>query len=151
MVLHEWFLGIITDCTQFIYRILLEWFVFMKSRSIEWIWVECAKIACHGDGLIHDGQKERIRTFCTLDSNLFNDVNSIFMLSVILIMRIEWKELKTDENVFGCDLESNLISVINNWKWMSYAQIWFRNGCGLWISLECYIWLNHWCWQGHSV
>ena len=25
------------------------------SRSIEWIWVECAKIACHGDGLIHDG------------------------------------------------------------------------------------------------
>ena len=26
-----------------------------KSRSIEWIWVECAKIACHGDGLIHNG------------------------------------------------------------------------------------------------
>ena len=25
------------------------------SRSIEWIWVECAKIACHGDGLIHNG------------------------------------------------------------------------------------------------
>ena len=24
-------------------------------RSIEWIWVECAKIVCHGDGLIHDG------------------------------------------------------------------------------------------------
>ena len=121
------------------------------TRSIEWIWVECAKIACHGDGLIHDGQKERIRTFCTLDSNPFNDVYSIFMLSVILIMRIEWKELKTDENVFGCDLESNLISVINNWKWMSYAQIWFRNGCVLWLGLECYIWLNHWCWQGHSV
>ena len=85
------------------------------------------------------------------DSNPFNDVYSIFMLSVILIMRIEWKELKTDENVFGCDLESNLISVINNWKWMSYAQIWFRNGCVLWLGLECYIWLNHWCWQGHSV
>ena len=42
----------------------------------------------------------------TLDSNPFNDVYSIFMLSVILIMRIEWKELKTDENVIGCDLES---------------------------------------------
>ena len=26
-----------------------------KTRSIEWILVECAKIACHGDGLIHDG------------------------------------------------------------------------------------------------
>ena len=26
-----------------------------KKRSIEWIWVECAKIACHGDGLIHNG------------------------------------------------------------------------------------------------
>ena len=77
-----------------------------KKRSIEWIWVECAKIVCHGDGLIHDGQKEGIRTFCTLDSNPFNDVYSIFMLSVILIMRIEWKELKTDENVIGCDLES---------------------------------------------
>ena len=25
------------------------------SRSIEWMWVECAKIACHVDGLIHDG------------------------------------------------------------------------------------------------
>ena len=26
-----------------------------KSRSIEWMWVECAKIVCHGDGLIHNG------------------------------------------------------------------------------------------------
>ena len=58
-----------------------------------------------------DDRKEEERT---MDSNPFNDVYSIFMLSVILIMRIEWKELKTDENVFGCDLESNLISVINN-------------------------------------
>ena len=77
-----------------------------KSRSIEWIWVECAKIACHGDGLIHDGQKERIRTFCTLDSNPFNDVYSIYMLSVIMIMRTEWKESKMDEDVNGWDLES---------------------------------------------
>ena len=42
-------LGIITDCMQFVDRILLEWFVFIDSRFIEWIWVECAKIACHGD------------------------------------------------------------------------------------------------------
>ena len=70
------------------------------TRSIEWIWVECAKIACHGDGLIHDGQKERIRTFCTLDSNPFNDVYSIFMLSVILIMRTEWERIK---NGWECD------------------------------------------------
>ena len=42
----------------------------------------------------------------TLDFNPFNNVYSIYMLSVILIMRIEWKELKTDENVIGCDLES---------------------------------------------
>ena len=28
------------------------------SRSIEWIWVECAKIVCHGDGLKQDRQKE---------------------------------------------------------------------------------------------
>ena len=50
-----------------------------------------------------DDRKEEERT---MDSNPFNDVYSIFMLSVILIMRIEWKELKTDENVIGCDLES---------------------------------------------
>ena len=30
----------------------------------------------------------------TLDSNPFNNVYSIYMLSVILIMRIEWKESK---------------------------------------------------------
>ena len=29
-----------------------------KLRSIEWIWVECAKIVCHGDGLKQDRQKE---------------------------------------------------------------------------------------------
>ena len=58
-----------------------------------------------------DDRKEEERT---MDSNPFNDVYSIFMLSVILIMRIEWKESKTDENVFGCDLESNSISVTHN-------------------------------------
>ena len=52
------------------------------------------------------GRKEK-RTFCTLDSNPFNDVYSILMLSVIMIMRIEWKESKwIGENVIGCDLES---------------------------------------------
>ena len=68
-----------------------------KSRSIEWKWVECAKIACHGDGLLHDGWKEgrkEGRTFSTLDSNPFNDMHSIFMLSVIIIMRIESKRIR---------------------------------------------------------
>ena len=37
VVVYEWFLGIITDCMQFVDRILLEWFVFIDSRSIEWI------------------------------------------------------------------------------------------------------------------
>ena len=59
------------------------------------------------------GRKEG-RTLSALDSNPFNDVYSIYMLSVILIMRTEWKELKTDENVFGCDLESDSVSVIHN-------------------------------------
>ena len=53
------FLGIITDCMQFVDRILLEWFVFIDSRSIEWILIECTKIACHGDGLIQDRQKRK--------------------------------------------------------------------------------------------
>ena len=30
----------------------------------------------------------------TIDSNPFNDVYSIYMLSVIMIMRTEWKESK---------------------------------------------------------
>ena len=60
-----------------------------------------------------DKRKEE-RTFSALDSNPFNDVYSIYMLSVIMIMRTEWKESKTDENEFGCDLESNSISVIHN-------------------------------------
>ena len=43
----------------------------------------------------------------TIDSNPFNDVYSIYMLSVIMIMRIEWKESKwIGENVINCDLES---------------------------------------------
>ena len=59
VVVYEWFLGIITDCMQFVDRILLEWFVFIDSRSIERIWIECAKTACHGDGLIQDRQKRK--------------------------------------------------------------------------------------------
>ena len=44
---------------QFVDRIVLEWFVFIKKRSIEWIWVECAKIACHGDELFHIERKDK--------------------------------------------------------------------------------------------
>ena len=59
-------------------------------------------------------ERNEKRTFCTLDSNPFNDVYSILILFVIMIMRNEWKELKTDENVIGCDLKSDSISVIHN-------------------------------------
>ena len=37
---------------------MLEWFVFIDSRSIERISIERANIAYHGDGLIQDRQKE---------------------------------------------------------------------------------------------
>ena len=63
--------------------------MFIKG-SIEWILVECAKIACHGDELLHDKQKRKEgRTLSALDSNLFNDVYSIYMPFMIMIMRIE--------------------------------------------------------------
>ena len=99
-----------------------------------------------------EGRKEK-RTFCTLDSNFFNDMHLIFMplMIMIMIMRTEWERIIMDENVIGCDLELDSISVIHNWKWMSNAHIWLRNGSGLWLSLECYLGLNHWCWQGRSV
>ena len=45
------------------------------------------------DCYMMDDRKEEERT---MDSNPFNDVYSIFMLTVILTMRIGWKELKTD-------------------------------------------------------
>ena len=59
VILHEWFLGIITDCMQFVDRIVLEWFLFIDSRSIEWIWIECAKIAYHGDWLLQDRKRRK--------------------------------------------------------------------------------------------
>ena len=121
-----------------IYWMNMSW---MCEDCIPWRWIDTWWMI---------GRKEK-RTFCTLDSNPFNDVYSILILFVIMIMRNEWKELKTDENVIGCDLKSDSISVIHNRKWMSNAQIWYRSGYGLWLSLECYTILNHWCWQGHSV
>ena len=101
---HEWFIGIITDCMQFINRIELEWFLFLKTiywMNMSWMCEDCIPWRWIDTWWMIGRKEER-----TLDSNPFNDVYSIFMLSVILIMRIEWKELKTDENVIGCDLES---------------------------------------------
>ena len=137
VVVYEWFLGIITDSMQFINRILLVWFVFIDSRSIERIWIECAEIAYHEDWLIHDGQKRR-KEKRTLDSNPFNDVYSIFMLSVIMIIRIEWERIKMGWDWDWLWFGINSISVIHSWKWLSMLQKWFRSGCGLWLSLECY-------------
>ena len=149
VILHEWFLGIITDCMQFIDRIVLEWFLFLYNvywMNMGWMCEDC--VPWRWTVSYWKKGKEEKRT---LDSNPFNDMYSIFMPSMIMIMRIEWERIKMgwdwDWLWFGIGFDF----CIHNWKWMSNAQIWFRNGCGLWLGLVCYIWLHYWCWQRHSV
>ena len=91
VVKHEWFIGIITDCMQFIYRILLVWFVFIKNDLLNEYELNVRRLhTMEMDWYTMDDRKEGR----TLDFNPFNNVYSIYMLSVIMIMRIEWKESK---------------------------------------------------------
>ena len=132
VVYHEWFLGIITDCMQFINRIELEWFLSINNDLLNEYGLNVRRLhAMEMDWYMMDDRKEEKRAFCTLDSNPFNDVYSIIMLSVIMIMRIEWKELKNGWECVWLWFGVNSISVIHNWKWMSNAKIWFRSGCEL--------------------
>ena len=120
------------------------------SRSIEWIWVECAQYAYQWDGLLHVGWKEE---HFVLEILIHSVIMCILYYCYIWLWyrklyKREWKWMGMWLVVIS---KSASISIIHNWKWMSNAQIWFRNGCGLWLGLECYIWLHYWCWQGHSV
>ena len=67
--------------------------------------------------------KEEKKAFSVWDSNPFNDVYSIFIPSMIMILRTEWKESKWNGIEIGCDLESDSISVFiteNEWAMHKY-------------------------------
>ena len=67
--------------------------------------------------------KEEKRTFSALDSNPFNDVYSIFMPSMIMIMRIEWERIKMGWDWDWLWFGVNSISVFiteNGWAMHKY-------------------------------
>ena len=124
VVLHEWFLGIITDCMQFVDRIELEWFLFLNNvywMNMGWMCEDC--IPWRWTVLYWKKRKEEKRTFSALDSNPFNDVYSIFMPSMIMIMRIEWERIKMGWDWDWLWFGVNSISVFiteNGWAMHKY-------------------------------
>ena len=75
--------GVICVNKNTIYWMNISW---MCEDCMPWRWIDTQWMI---------GRKEG-RTFSALDSNPFNDVYSIYMLSVILIMRTEWERDKLD-------------------------------------------------------
>ena len=88
------------------------------SRSIEWIWVECAQYAYQWDGLLHDGWKEE---HFVLEILIHSVIMCILFYCYIWLWNRklyekEWKWMGMWLVVIS---KSDSISIIHNWKWMS--------------------------------
>ena len=88
------------------------------SRSIEWIWVECAQYAYQWDGLSHDGWKEE---------HFVLEILIQLVIMCILYYCYIWlwyrKLYEKEWEWMGMWLvvisKSDSISIIHSWKWMS--------------------------------